>query len=405
MQLQGTQVVFDGVAISPNQVEVQSLIFSNLSSEGSKNLAVTILFDSGNTGSASYQHQVEYQTSFELDGQFKQARSLLLDLSNLAVSSDSQDIVDIELENTGTQSITIDQIILSWSDTPGGETLTEVQLGGGSSEWSGSVTSGTQIDITDVSLAAAATTTLNNLTLSPQVYSGSYTLIFIMADGSSLESQFDLEVTDSDTSSPFSVTPTQTSDWASGYCYEFEIENTTSQTTYTWQIDFDVTNFTIYSTWNGQFTQNGSTYSIRPESYNAILNSGQSASDIGFCANKTGSLFLPTNILTSYPTANATLNVTVNIYSDWASGYCANLQITNVGPDNVNGWQVVLDPQNASITSNWNGDFTLNASTYSITPQSSSAQISANSTNTSVGYCANKTGGAYQPSIQSAEGY
>jgi hypothetical protein len=86
------------------------------------------------------------------------------------------------------------------------------------------------------------------------------------------------------------------------------------------------------------------------------------------------------------------LEAALQVTTDWGAGYCANLLLTNQGSDPTNSWQVVLDPQGATL-SPWNADTALGPGTITLTPLSWNAVIAPGATDQSVGFCATRPGG------------
>jgi len=69
----------------------------------------------------------------------------------------SRKIKNISMTNvSSTQSLTITHMQVSWAPD-GGETLTSIDLGRGTTEWTGTATSGTNIDMTDYTIGPGVT--------------------------------------------------------------------------------------------------------------------------------------------------------------------------------------------------------------------------------------------------------
>src|SRR6186713_3362811 len=54
-------------------------------------------------------------------------------------------------------------------------------------------------------------------------------------------------------------------------------------------------------------------------------------------------------------TAGANLKASIQKTNSWASGYCANVNISNSGNAAASTWVVVLEVNQASIYTTWNG--------------------------------------------------
>lgn len=201
--------------------------------------------------------------------------------------------------------------------------------------------------------------------------------------------------------SPLVVQGKTTSEWGSGYCYVFTITNTGDQPAPTWELTFDVTQFSIYSNWNGDYDLQGGTYTVTPENYNRNIPPGGSVNDIGYCANKTGTPFLPENLQATIPQQSTeNLVYSIELTSDWSSGYCAELQITNQGQDTVSTWETYIDTNDSSINDTWNANYTsVGGGIYRVTPLSWNSEVEPGETISSPGFCADKTGANYTPTI------
>lgn len=89
------------------------------------------------------------------------------------------------------------------------------------------------------------------------------------------------------------------------------------------------------------------------------------------------------------------------ITNNWTDGYCADLTVSSSA--NISTWTVELDTNQSAIYNTWNANFGGNAPNYTVTPLSWNASISTGGSVT-VGFCANKTGGSWQPEVTSAGG-
>lgn len=86
------------------------------------------------------------------------------------------------------------------------------------------------------------------------------------------------------------------------------------------------------------------------------------------------------------------LNGSLEITTDWGSGYCGMLRLTNVGGASTTSWSVVIDPKGANF-SPWNVNSALSGGMYTFTPLSWNAQIAPGATDSSVGFCASRPSG------------
>jgi len=208
------QMTNDGAGpyyLTSNQARItNSDIFTDLSSvsNDSKNIKVKIICEQAQSAvPGQFEASVTMEESAELGGQFKDARKLLIDLTNA-----NQLLLDIEgitLENTGSGDITIDKVVVSWTGSAGGENITAVQIGGGDVEWTGSELSDNTLELTDYVLTASTgPVNLDYISFDSNMVDSEMTISFVMADGSSAKAVFMVVSGGSSTPTP---TPTPTS--------------------------------------------------------------------------------------------------------------------------------------------------------------------------------------------------
>ena len=107
----------------------------------------------------------------------------------------------------------------------------------------------------------------------------------------------------------------------------------------------------------------------------------------------------PTPSLQPTPTPSPTqgsLKIASNMQSDWQSGFCVNLQVTNSGNTSIRDWQVTFQMNQAAINNSWNGSFNSQGSQYVATPLDWGRVIEPGQSR-ELGFCANKLGADYQP--------
>lgn len=80
----------------------------------------------------------------------------------------------------------------------------------------------------------------------------------------------------------------------------------------------------------------------------------------------------------------------LNIDSEWGSGYCASIRLTNGGSFAVPVLILVMNTNGSMITSLWNGSYTAAGDRVTLQPTSYGGGLASNST-ASVGFCANGT--------------
>lgn len=96
---------------------------------------------------------------------------------------------------------------------------------------------------------------------------------------------------------------------------------------------------------------------------------------------------------------------TLNVTNDWGAGYCVTIRLNNSGTTATAGWQVVVNPNGTSMTSNWNAAFSGTNPISISSNQAWNSSVPAGATNhdVSAGFCANRPSGSTAlPSITSA---
>ncbi len=104
----------------------------------------------------------------------------------------------------------------------------------------------------------------------------------------------------------------------------------------------------------------------------------------------------PTPSPTVPTTGQGQLKVSSNMQSDWDTGFCTSLQVTNQGNSSVRDWQVTFQMNQAAINNSWNGNFQPRGSQYVVTPMDW-GQVIEPGQSQNLGFCANKLGSDYQP--------
>jgi endoglucanase len=95
-------------------------------------------------------------------------------------------------------------------------------------------------------------------------------------------------------------------------------------------------------------------------------------------------------------TSGAQLKAETIIQSDWASGFCANFRVTNLGSSNSSNWQLTFQMNQAAIANSWSGNFIQQSTGYVATPLDWAKTLAPNQS-TDMGFCANKSGTDYKP--------
>ena len=199
------------------------------------------------------------------------------------------------------------------------------------------------------------------------------------------------------------------SDWDQGFCLSIQVTNEGETKVNDWQLSFEMNQATINNIWNGNFKSQASRYQVTPLDWGKVIEPGQSR-ELGFCANKSGSDYQPRQLSATVigttsstqssvslaKTAQSQLQVASNLQSDWQTGFCLDLQVTNQGKSKVRDWQVKFQMNQAAINNSWNGNFKSQGSHYVVTPLDWGRVIEPGESR-ELGFCANKLGSDYQP--------
>ncbi|WP_434048531.1 MULTISPECIES: cellulose binding domain-containing protein [Sorangium] len=94
-----------------------------------------------------------------------------------------------------------------------------------------------------------------------------------------------------------------------------------------------------------------------------------------------------------------TASITVN--SSWDTGYCASVDVTNGRRFDIGAWEVVVDLRQSSVISSWSADVAVAGSEMTAASLPYNGQLDPGAS-TSFGFCASKTGAAWQPQVVSA---
>ncbi|GAB3452968.1 hypothetical protein GCM10027321_02460 [Massilia terrae] len=180
------------------------------------------------------------------------------------------------------------------------------------------------------------------------------------------------------------ITAQQTisSDWGSGYCANMTLTNTgPSAGPWTYKQAFPDT---ITSLWGGTYTLANGQLSISGPSYSPNLHVGQSTT-VGFCATRPAK-----PVETPPPPPSGALATAVKITADWTSGYCASIAVSNTTTSKVAGWKVDVANIQGTVSSLWNGKYTMDGSTMHLSGPDWNPDLAAGATNSDVGYCASR---------------
>jgi type II secretory pathway pseudopilin PulG len=204
--------------LSSNQVRVTNLSFDDLGASlldpngyDSKNIEVSMVFEQAQP--AAPQQLVaksEVVQSIELNSQFNQAREMLVDLTNASLVSNTS-IEGITIKNSSGNDITVNKMIISWQGTTSSENVAEVQIDGGAVEWSGSLPSGSELDLNDYTLSASNTVDIDYIDFDSDLSGATVDLRFIFSDSSTAKSNLELPIAVSTGTPTPTLTPTPTS--------------------------------------------------------------------------------------------------------------------------------------------------------------------------------------------------
>ncbi len=99
------------------------------------------------------------------------------------------------------------------------------------------------------------------------------------------------------------------------------------------------------------------------------------------------------------------LSVTFDIFTDWGTGYCAFVDVTNNGTIPSTTWSLTFDTNGTWIYTDWNGDFTDQTGEVTVTPWYWNSVIAPEETISSIGFCAFRfAGGSNLPTVVSVTG-
>lgn len=92
------------------------------------------------------------------------------------------------------------------------------------------------------------------------------------------------------------------------------------------------------------------------------------------------------------PPSGGPLSASFTVLTDWGSGYCVELGVTNPTATQTTNWGVTFNPQQATLGDTWNGTFNVGVTTVTVVPaQTWNRTIAPGATNNSVGLCLNRT--------------
>lgn len=134
---------------------------------------------------AGNEYQGDYCTfDIGLYSEHQQADDLEVDTSNAHLTGNGEKLHRIILNNTGTQDITIVELIVSWTLCGEEEKIVNVEITGEDGEWSGNAPSGTLLDISDCTISPVKAKQID-FSFDSNMEGKEFTIEFFMGDGSS----------------------------------------------------------------------------------------------------------------------------------------------------------------------------------------------------------------------------
>ena len=179
-----------------------------------------------------------------------------------------------------------------------------------------------------------------------------------------------------------------TSDWGTGYCADVTVTNPGDQTI-AWEVTFELDG-SLTSLWSAEYHVTGNTVTATGVSWNREL-APQGATSFGFCATRSENQPppepepVPEPEPEPEPDPDPILETAVSVTSDWGSGYCANIDITNNGPESLE-WSVTV-PMEGNVTSLWNATWAQEGELLTVEGLNWNRTLAPGGT-VQVGYCA-----------------
>jgi cellulase/cellobiase CelA1 len=247
--------------------------------------------------------------------------------------------------------------------------------------------------------------------------------------------------------SPATVDITLPYDWGTGYCATVTITNHGSAVITDWTVVLELNQAELANIWNSSGTTDGTLLTAKPLSFTSQIAVGGSA-EFGYCATATGPNYQPvlvsvevvgggssggtggasstggapstggvpsaggTSATGGVPSAGGTsatggigggsgvATAAIDLQSDWGTGYCANVRLSNNGTAPIIDWTVELELDESTVNNLWSGTFTTSGSRISVQPLSWNSTIASGGW-TDFGFCANVTGPNYEPWVVS----
>lgn len=163
--------------------------------------------------------------------------------------------------------------------------------------------------------------------------------------------------------------------------------------TIVWEVAFELDG-NLSSLWSAEYNVSGNTVTATGVSWNREL-APRGSTSFGFCATRSEDPPppepepepVPEPEPEPEPDPEPTLETAVSVTSDWGSGYCANIDITNNGADSSE-WTVTV-PIEGNVTSLWNATWAQEGELLTVEGLNWNRTLAPGGT-VQVGYCATR---------------
>ncbi len=189
-------------------------------------------------------------------------------------------------------------------------------------------------------------------------------------------------------------------DWKTGATVDVVITNNSDLPIENWSMDWGFpNNQKIYQIWNAGYSQTGKAVSVwNTEPWNNVIAPNGGTASFGFNLTYSGSNAKPAEFTVDGDIPDEgddgdvpNLSTVVNIHTDWGTGYCANVTVTNNGDAAVDWETTFTMPSPGAIYNFWNVNWSQNGGQVAISGKYDWNNILQPGESThSIGYCANR---------------
>jgi type II secretory pathway pseudopilin PulG len=176
--------------LSSNQVKVMEFGVSETGSSTNDSRGINIklgIKQADNWAKGGMIKEITKEIYIEELGGFNQARKLLIDSNGASLNNGGREVAGMEIKSLKVgETMVIDKLEINWSGGQAGAALTGVKISG-VNVWSGNATSGTTVDLVDVSIGVGVT--IDKLSFSDAMGESKIGLNWIMGDGSKLKAE------------------------------------------------------------------------------------------------------------------------------------------------------------------------------------------------------------------------